>query len=76
VAPAAIEGLAGVSAIDSRVGAVTVNVVMPLTEFKVAVIVELPCARPLAKPVELMLTAFDDELQVTVFVRICVLPSV
>ncbi len=49
-----IEGLAGVTAIEVRVGAVTVSLVFPLTEPKVAVIVEDPVATPVASPPEVM----------------------
>ncbi len=54
VAPLVIEGLAGVTAIEVRVGAVTVSLVFPLTEPKVAVIVEDPVATPVASPPEVM----------------------
>ena len=42
VAPLVIEGLAGVTAIEVRVGAVTVSLVFPLIEPKVAVIGRAP----------------------------------
>ena len=54
VAPLVIEGLAGVTAIEVRVGAVTVSLVVPLIEPKVAVIVEDPVATPVASPPEVM----------------------
>ena len=58
VAPLVIEGLAGVTPIEVRVGAVTVSLVFPLTDPRVAVIVELPAATPVAKPPEVMV-AFE-----------------
>ncbi len=57
VAPLVIEGLAGVTAIEVRVGAVTVSLVFPLTEPKVAVMVEDPTPTPLASPPEVMVAA-------------------
>ncbi len=75
VAPAVIEGLAGVTAMDSRVGAVTVSVVEPLIEPDVAVIVVLPCATLVARPAALMVaTLVDEELHDTVSVRFPVEP--
>ncbi len=49
---------------------------MPLIEPKVAVTVALPTATPVATPlVAIVATAVEDELQLTVVVRFCVLPS-
>ena len=48
VAPLVIEGLAGVTAIEVRVGAVTVSLVFPLIAPRVAVMVEDPVATPVA----------------------------
>lgn len=77
VVPGAIEGVAGETAIETRVAAVTVIVVDPLTEPEVAVIVVLPCATVVARPaVELIVaTAGVFELHCTVTVMFCVLPS-
>ena len=70
VVPALIEGLAGVTAIDTNVAAVTVSVVEPLIEPEVAVIVVLPCVEPVASPAALIVaTLVVPELHVTVEVR-------
>jgi len=77
VVPDVIEGFAGVTAIDTRVAAVTVRVVDPLTVPELAPIVVVPTVAPVARPpLEIVATAGDEELQVTVLVRFCVLPSV
>src|SRR6202522_2509201 len=76
IAPLAIDGFAGVTAIDCNVAAVTVNKVEPLMEDDVAVIVELPTPAPLASPEALIVAVVvvpDDH--VTVLVRFCVVPS-
>jgi hypothetical protein len=76
VAPLAIDGFAGVTAIDCSVAAVTVSKVEPLIDDDVAVIVELPTPAPVARPDELIVAVVvvpDD--QVTVDVRFCVVPS-
>ena len=70
VAPFAIDGFAGVTAIDCNVAAVTVSTVEPLIDDDVAVIVELPTPAPLARPAALivaMLVVPED--QVTLDVR-------
>ena len=73
--PSVIEGVAGVTAIDERVGAVTVRIVEPVMEPDVAVIVVLPCATDVASPALLIVAMLvADEAQVTVPVRFCVLP--
>jgi hypothetical protein len=51
VVPLTIDGLVGVTAIDTSVAGPTVSVVEPLIPPVVAVINELPTARPLASPV-------------------------
>jgi len=77
VAPAAIGGFAGVTAIETRVAAVTVSVVDPLTVPELAPIVVVPTLLPVARPpAEIVATAGDDELHVTVLVRFWLLPSV
>jgi methylglyoxal synthase len=76
VAPLAIDGFAGVTAIDCSVAAVTVSKVDPLIEDDVAVIVEVPTPAPVARPAALIVAVVvvpDD--QVTVDVRFCVVPS-
>ena len=42
VCPVAIDGFAGVTAIDCNVAAVTVNIVEPVTPLNVALIVDVP----------------------------------
>jgi len=78
VVPFAIEGFAGVNAIDTNVAAVTVSVSAGLvTPFSDAVICEVPTAIPLAKPAELIVaTLVVPELHVTLAVKFCVLLSV
>ena len=77
VAPLVIEGLAGVTAIEVRVGAVTVSLVFPLIEPKVAVIVEDPVATPVASPSEVMVaTEVVPLVQVTWEVMLAVELSV
>jgi hypothetical protein len=43
-------------------------------EPEVAVMVAVPTPTPVAKPLVAMVAAVEDELQVTVLVRSCVLP--
>src|ERR1700735_2504679 len=72
-APALIEGLAGVTAIDTSVAAVTVRVVEPLTAPDAALIVLLPVATPVANPpAAIVATEVVCELHVTVLVKFCV----
>ena len=74
--PNAIEGFAGVTAMETRAAAVTVRVVDPLTGPELAATVVVPTPVPVARPPLAMLaTPCDEELQVTVLVRFCVLPS-
>ena len=76
VCPFAIEGAAGVTAIETRAAAVTVRVVDPVTLPEVALIVVVPTPPALASPLaEMVATVPAEELQVTVAVRFCVLPS-
>jgi len=51
--PSAIEGLAGITAIDASTAALTVNVVLPVTEPEVARIFAVPVPKLVAKPGEL-----------------------
>jgi len=74
VFPAAIEAVAGVTAIETSTAGVTVSVtpgeLMPACT---AVIVVVPTATPVATP-EALIVAVGvlDELQVTLLVRFCV----
>ena len=76
VAPFAIDGFAGVTAIDCSVAAVTVSTVEPLIDDDVAVIVEVPTPAAVARP-DALIVAMDvvPEFHVTVLVRFCVVPS-
>jgi hypothetical protein len=77
VAPLPIEGLEGVTAIDARVGAVTVSAVLPLMLPSVAEIVVVPTPVPVASPDALIVaTDVPEDAHVTLFVRSCVVPSV
>src|SRR5271157_6549271 len=76
VLPTAMEGFAGVTAIDTSTAAVTVSVVEPVILLIVAPIVEAPLLTPFAKPPAVIVaTAGAEELHVAVLVRFCVLPS-
>lgn len=76
--PSGMDELAGVIAIDTKVGAPTVRVVDPLMVPEVAVIAVCPNPTLLAKPVVLLIVAVavKDELHATELVRFCVLLSV
>jgi hypothetical protein len=75
--PNAIDGFGGVIAIETRAALVTVRVVDPLTVPELAAIVVVPVPLPVAKPpLEIVAAAGEEELQVTVPVMFCVLPSV
>jgi hypothetical protein len=66
--------VAGVTAIDTRPGAPTVNVAEPLNAPEAAVMVALPCPTDEARPLLLTVaTEVEDELQVTEEVRVCLL---
>lgn len=74
--PDAIEALAGVTAMDTRAAGMTVRVVEPLTVPELAAMVVVPTPFPVARPpVAIVATPGDEELQFTVLVRFCVLPS-
>ena len=76
VVPAAMEVFAGVTAIDTSTGAVTVSVVEPVILLSAAVIVEAPVFTAFAKPpAAIVATLGADEPHVAVLVRFCVLPS-
>ncbi len=79
--PFAIEGVAGVTAIDTSAAEVTVSVVDPLSDPEVAVIVAAPSPTLLANPcvgaaLLIVAAAGVSELHCTVSVMFCVLPSV
>ena len=81
VLPNAIEGVAGVTAIDTSVAAVTARVVLPLIAAEVAVMVVDPTPALVAKPLLpgallIVATVAADELHCTVVVMFWVLPSV
>ena len=82
VVPLGIDGLAGVTAIDTSVAAVMVRVVEAAMEPEVAVIVPIPNALLAASPwlPAVLLTVArvgtTEKLQVTRLVTSCVLPSV
>ena len=66
----AMDGFAGVTAIETNAAGPTVNVVLPVTAPEVAPICEVPWAAPVARPVAVMVaTAVFDETQVAEFVR-------
>ena len=74
VVPLAMEGVAGLTAMDTRVAAVTVNIVDPETLPRVALMVVVPALTPEARPsllaaFEMLATAGAEEVQVTVVVR-------
>jgi hypothetical protein len=76
VAPTTIEVLAGVTAIDTKAGPVTVRPVEPVTPPEVAWIVVLPAAAPVAKPpLVIVAAAVFVEAQVTTLVMFRVPPS-
>jgi hypothetical protein len=75
VVPFAIDGFAGVTAIDTSVGAVavTVRVVEPLMAPEAALIVVVPAATPVANPpVVIVATVVVCEVHVAVLVKFCV----
>jgi hypothetical protein len=81
VLPKAIEEFSGDTAIKTRAAVLTVRVVEPVTDPNVAVIVVGPVPALVASPLlpaELLIVAIAAvfELQLTVVVMFCVLPSV
>jgi hypothetical protein len=76
VLPAVIVGALGVTAIDCRVGAVTVNAACPVIDPLVAVIVDAPAVTAVASPpAEIAATPVLLEDHVADPVRSCVLAS-
>jgi len=70
VLPFAIEGFAGVTAIDTSVAEVTVRVVEPVMPPETALIVLIPPATPVANPpAEMVATLVVTELHTTELVR-------
>jgi hypothetical protein len=70
-----MEGVDGVTAMETRVGAVTVRRVDPLIAPEVAVIVVVPAEEAVANPAELMFaTLVAVEVHVTELVRFAVVP--
>ena len=79
--PGANVGLAGVKDIDTRTAGVTVTVVEEETLLEAAEIVVVPVAMAVASPCEpaallMLATPAAEELQTTLPVTFCVLPSV
>jgi len=75
--PRAILGLAGVTAMDTSVAVVTVNVVLPVIAPNVAVMVVMPADNEVASPLEpaallIVAIAGAEDVQVTDDVRSCV----
>ena len=71
--PAATDGLAGVTAIDCSVAAVTVSVVLPTIAPRVAEIDDVPAFSAEARPALLIVaTVVVAEAHVTCAVRFCV----
>lgn len=66
VVPTAMLEPAGVTAIETRVAAVTVREAVPLTEPEVAVTVTVPVPTPVASPLtSTVATEFEEDCQVT-----------
>lgn len=72
----AMDGLEGVTAIDSSFAGPTVKVLLPVTPTKLALIWEVPGATPVASPLAVMVAAAEfDETHVAELVRFRVVPS-
>src|ERR1019366_7321438 len=68
--PRGTEAFAGVTAIDSSTGAVTVSAAFPATPFRVAEMVVDPCFKVVADPpAAIVATVVSDEAHVAVAVR-------
>ncbi len=71
-----IDGFEGVTVIDTNTAGPTVRVVLPVTPAKLALISEVPCAAPVARPPAVIVaTAVFDETQVAELVTSSVVPS-
>lgn len=71
-----IEGVAGVTAIEVRVAAVTARTVEPVIEPEAAWIVDEPTAIPVARPtLDMVATEAFEDVQVAELVMFCVLAS-
>ena len=67
--------LTGVTAIETKTGALTVKDAAPLTDPEVAVMVVDPTDAAVAMPPELMVaTEVAEEAQMTLLLRFCVVP--
>jgi len=76
VLPLGIEGFAGVTAIDTRVAGPTARVVLPVTPPELALISDVLCAIPVARPPDVTVaTLVFDEAQLTALVRFWMDPS-
>jgi hypothetical protein len=76
VVPAGMLGLAGVTEMEDRVAEFTVRVVFPETLPEMAVMVEVPAATPVARPLPLSVaTEGLDEVQLTCVVISWLVPS-
>jgi hypothetical protein len=76
VVPFAIVELAGVTAMETSVAAVTVKEAEPLIAPEVAVTVVEPVATPVARPlVEIVATPVGEVVHVAVLERFCVVLS-
>lgn len=74
--PMAIDGVAGVTEIETRLAGTTVRVAVSLNDPTVAVMVAVPCPAVVARPLLSMLaTLLSEELQVTPLARSCDEPS-
>jgi hypothetical protein len=76
VVPSAKDGFKGVTAIDTSTGCPTVRVAEAVMEPEVAVMVAVPMPTPVANPLDpIRAMLVRDDVQFTVLVRFCVLPS-
>lgn len=78
--PWAIVGLAGVTLMEVKVASVTVNDALDDNPANSAVMIAVPLATPVAKPLVgeallMVATEAGDEVQLTELVRFCELPS-
>lgn len=70
VVPTFTDWLAGVTLIDTNLAAPTVKVVLPVTPAALALIWDVPCAAPVARPSAVTVaTPLFDETQVAELVR-------